>query len=351
LSELASQVSDAVGLKSSIGYFACKGRYNPHGHGSLMDLGLSLGEGTDVHKILASLPVRQFNETEVLRVKLAESFPRWRFMLREGFSLALYGFGSKRRLLEDFVTTTLTDGGLVIANGFLPKASAKDIIASCASSLLKRSNALGKSNSPAALLASMQALPAEPPVYVVVHNIDGPNLRDTQSQDMLSQLAQCSAVRLVASMDHVDAPLLWDKRTAARFNWLWQDATTYAPYVAEVTHLPSMLLGRKVERTAKGANMVLRSLTYKAREVFRQLAVNQDNPETRDQGIPLAKWFQLCRERFLVTSELQLRTHLTEFKDHELVRTRRSAEGQDLYFIPIDKQTLDAILCDMNSDQ
>lgn len=46
-----------------------------------------------------------------------------------------------------------------------------------------------------------------------------------------------------------------------------------------------MLLGRKDERTAKGAVMVLRSLTFKAREVFRQLADNQDSDDNKEQGL------------------------------------------------------------------
>ena len=46
-------------------------------------------------------------------------------------------------------------------------------------------------------------------------------------------------------MDHVNAPLLWDRRTAARFNWAYFDATTYAPYHAEAQEMPSLLIGRR----------------------------------------------------------------------------------------------------------
>lgn len=44
-------------------------------------------------------------------------------------------------------------------------------------------------------------------VCLVVHNIDGPALRDTESQQCLGRVAACSAVRLIASVDHVNAPL------------------------------------------------------------------------------------------------------------------------------------------------
>ena len=35
---------------------------------------------------------------------------------------------------------------------------------------------------------------------------------------------------------------------AARFNWLYHDTATYAPYTAETAHVPSLLLGRKCGR-------------------------------------------------------------------------------------------------------
>lgn len=44
-------------------------------------------------------------------------------------------------------------------------------------------------------------------ICVVVHNIDGPALRDPESQQTLARLSSCSHIRLVASIDHVNAPL------------------------------------------------------------------------------------------------------------------------------------------------
>lgn len=44
-------------------------------------------------------------------------------------------------------------------------------------------------------------------VCIVIHNIDGPALRDPESQQYLARIACCSHVRMVASIDHVNAPL------------------------------------------------------------------------------------------------------------------------------------------------
>lgn len=44
-------------------------------------------------------------------------------------------------------------------------------------------------------------------VCLVLNNIDGPGLRDSESQQYLARLAACSHVLMVASVDHVNAPL------------------------------------------------------------------------------------------------------------------------------------------------
>lgn len=44
-------------------------------------------------------------------------------------------------------------------------------------------------------------------ICILVHNIDGPGLRDSETQHYLARLAACSHIRVVASIDHVNAPL------------------------------------------------------------------------------------------------------------------------------------------------
>lgn len=39
-------------------------------------------------------------------------------------------------------------------------------------------------------------------------------------------------------------------------------------------------------------------------------------------GMTVHELFKACRERFLVTNELALRSHLNEFRDHQLVNAR-----------------------------
>jgi origin recognition complex subunit 2 len=44
-------------------------------------------------------------------------------------------------------------------------------------------------------------------VCLLIHNIDGPALRDAESQQCLAQVSCCPQIHIVASVDHVNAPL------------------------------------------------------------------------------------------------------------------------------------------------
>lgn len=44
-------------------------------------------------------------------------------------------------------------------------------------------------------------------IYVIIHNIDGPGLRDDDVQQTLASLASSKHVRLVASIDNINAPI------------------------------------------------------------------------------------------------------------------------------------------------
>ena len=185
-------------------------------------------------------------------------------------------------------------------------------------------------------------------LYVVLHNIDGASLRSPEAQAVLGELASMPRVHLVCSVDHVNAPLLWSKREAARFNFAWQEATTFAPYALETSFLPQLLASKGEERHVRGAANVLRSLTSNARDIFRLLAEFQmANPEER--GMSFHAFYTECRARFLATSEVTLRSHLTEFVDHELTRTRKSQDGEDLVHVPFAPDVLAQLLKEIDA--
>lgn len=118
-------------------------------------------------------------------------------------------------------------------------------------------------------------------------------------------------------------------------------------------------------QTTKTALVVLQSLTPNAQSVFKilaehQLANEKEGESNRNtlvvsdsplfshlllfSGMPNSALYTKCRERFLVSNQVTLNSHLTEFKDHELVKARRHSDGQDCFYIPLPSEALSKLL-------
>lgn len=127
-------------------------------------------------------------------------------------------------------------------------------------------------------------------------------------------------------------------------------------------------------QSVKTASIVLQSLTPNAQSVFKVLAEYQlSHPDEEGKsyiyfqhvsfflllllflyikvslhysftGMPINNLYTICRERFLVSSQVTLNSHLTEFKDHELVKTRRHSDGQDCLYIPLTRDALEKVV-------
>jgi origin recognition complex subunit 2 len=67
-------------------------------------------------------------------------------------------------------------------------------------------------------------------------------------------------------------------------------------------------------------------------------------------GISYEHLFRLCRERFLASSNAALQQHLTEFKDHDLLKTKKGHDGVSLLYIPVAPSELQQ-LCNSLKEQ
>lgn len=132
-----------------------------------------------------------------------------------------------------------------------------------------------------------------------------------------------------------------------QFNWLWHHVPTFAPYKAEGVFFPLVLAQGSTSQTAKTAAIVLQSLTPNAQNVFKILAEYQLSHPDED-GMPTDDLYSASRERFFVSSQVTLNSHLTEFKDHELVKTKRNSDGQECLNIPLSSDAIRQLLLDLN---
>ncbi|KAI8513691.1 Origin recognition complex subunit 2 [Branchiostoma belcheri] len=254
-----------------------------------------------------------------------------------GFNLLLYGLGSKRVLIDQFRTTVLRDTVQMVVNGYFPSITVKHILNSITEEVLEHTGSFRSVQDQLTFIRDTFEETGEE-LFLFIHNIDGPMLRGEKVQSVLCQLAQVGGVRIIATIDHINAPLIWDQNKASRFNWLWYDVTSYEPYVEETSYENSLMVQQSGVLALSSLVHVLRSLTPNARGIFHLLAEYQleHKDDSSYIGMSFHDLYQRCREKFLVHSHLTLRAQLTEFKDHKLIRTKKGSDGVENLLIPLD---------------
>ncbi|KAL1770632.1 origin recognition complex subunit 2 [Sigmodon hispidus] len=281
-------------------------------------------------------------EIEQLNQEHEKLFHKWMLQLHLGFNIVLYGLGSKRDLLEKFRTTMLQDSIHVVINGFFPGISVKSILNSITEDVLNHMGTFQSVLDQRDWIINKFKEDSSLEVFLLIHNLDSQMLRGDNSQQILGQLSSLDNVYLIASIDHLNAPLMWDHAKQSLYNWLWYETTTYSPYLEETSYENSLLVKQSASLPLSSLIHVLRSLTPNARGIFRLLMKfqldNQDSPSYI--GISFQDFYQQCREAFLVNSDLTLRAQLTEFRDHRLIKTKKGTDGVEYLLIPVDNGTL-----------
>nr|CAD7454616.1 unnamed protein product [Timema tahoe] len=261
---------------------------------------------------------------------------------REGFSVILYGVGSKRILLQRFQDECLQDKPVLMVNGFFPSLTIKEMLDCITDDILELENCPVNVHECIDRIESEFRSDPQLELYFIVHNIDGPTLHTHKNQEILSRLARVDNIHLVASVDHINAPLIWDQKKLSRFNFLWWDITSLLPYTSETSFETSMLVQHSGAVALASLRNVFQSLTSNARQIFLIVAKYQLNNKSNSSytDLPFRDLYWQCRESLLVSSDLALRAQLTEFLDHHLVKYRRSIDGSELLNIPVDHATL-----------
>ncbi|KAG7273484.1 hypothetical protein CRUP_015860 [Coryphaenoides rupestris] len=231
------------------------------------------------------------------------------------------------RTLQRLHTPKLDRELHLVVNGFFPSITLKSILNAVTSEALDHQGTFRNPSDQIEFITRALRDSPDLHIYLLVHNIDGPMLRGEKTQSALGHLASLPNMHLVASIDHINAPLVWDQCKQSQFNWLWWECVTFQRYVEETSYENSLL----VQQTGALALGIFKLL------VEFQLE-NRDNPSYT--GLSFQDFYQRCREAFLVNSDLTLRTQLTEFRDHKLIRTRKGADGVEYLLVAVDTSTL-----------
>ncbi|CAN8067731.1 unnamed protein product [Agarophyton chilense] len=296
-------------------------------------------------------PLKREQESQL--DKLRKSFPQYLYILEAAHSLLFYGYGSKKTLLDEFAQYLTTSHAVMVVNAFNPTLSLRSILAQIAKDFLNLYNFPKRTLSD--YTDAIRAGIKNHRVGVVIHNIDGPPLRSSESQNVLATLSSIPGISVVASVDHVNAPLLWDGSMYSKFEWAWIKADTFAPYTAETVYSSKPLLRGGKERRVEGAVALLKSLSKRARQVFEVLAQRQLNIDrgvsTRDSVISRTTFnqlFEITKEKFLASDPTSLSIILTELHTHDLLQRKRGVDAAEQLWIPLQKSQLEAIIAEVN---
>jgi origin recognition complex subunit 2 len=339
---------------------------------------------------------RHAPEMEFLWGLHSRAYDQWILELEEGFNICLYGYGSKRTITEKFTHRlyfhlleqepykgTKNKPKIVVINGYSSGITIKDVLTTIASTVVptnvKMPNQLASLLD--ALLEYLTSHPPANPIPVILNSIDSLYLRKSPTPSMLARLAAHPAINLVCTADTPNFPLLWDVGLKTQYKFLFHDATTFAPYEAEIDVVESVneLLGRSGRRVAgrDGVGFVLRSLPENARSLFRMLveeqlalslteAGDEDEPQIASkskkatqpkavvlepsQGVEYRVLYHKAVHAFVCTSEVGFRTLLKEFHDHQMIESHKDGMGTERLWVPFRQEELEGLAEDLAGD-
>lgn len=217
------------------------------------------------------------------------NFKRWMLEISQGYNIILFGSGSKQQLLHLFCEKHLADKPVIVVNGFFPSLTVKDILQAIKVQLLEITATSRNDHETVDLIASTLDKIPDGHVFLVINNIDGVMLRKTKDQHIISRLAKINNLHLIASVDHINAPLMWDQTCMDNFNFVWYDCTTLLPYKNETAFENSVFFQNSGELDLAAMNNVFRSLTTNARGIYMILVNNQivNHKDSNYQGRPI----------------------------------------------------------------
>lgn len=168
--------------------------------------------------------------------EIVDKFPKWRYELQQGFNIILYGWGSKRQVVNSFAEEAREHGDVVLVNGYDDMVGMADLLTALEGVVrrneeedggeevlddpAKKGKARANKLSPLEsrvhrLLPSLSSRTARP-IFLVIHSLDRtPALRNPKSISLLALLAHQPRLRFVASIDHLRASLLFPHSLAA----------------------------------------------------------------------------------------------------------------------------------------
>ncbi|TID31076.1 hypothetical protein CANINC_000320 [Pichia inconspicua] len=298
-------------------------------------------------------------------------FSQWLFELNESFNLLFYGVGSKRELLteflRDFVLPYDSKAKCIVINGYNTEFTLRVLLREIWRICFRKSMPTARELREACNIIHLEFMKARnknKKLYILMNNIDGQSMRNTDLQSMLSEIARIEQISIICSIDNLVTPVLWDASVLSNYNFVWHNVSTFKSYTTEVSFLDPLKIGKTDELVgSRGAKYVLNSLTGNAKSLYKNLILQQleqidimlgDDPKMiENRGnmkgslkccIALRDFYELCVGEFIISNDISFRTILGEFVEHKMCTLTRDTSGMEVLYIAFSVDELEKLL-------
>lgn len=215
------------------------------------------------------------NEKDNLYVKQQkEMHQNMKHYLNCGFNILLYGVGSKRNFLNNFVQQYLYVEPKVYVNGFHSAITMKALTTHLLKFANKQRMRYADKNNTKSNMTFSDQLESVKRIFgdvnfqeqgfkrytVVIHSMDVGALKSSDWQVSMSELADIKGISLIVSLDHIKAGIMWSEQMVDRFNFMSLEVNTFEDFDCELEY-QSPLFSFKNDNQEVGLKFVLQSLT------------------------------------------------------------------------------------------
>ncbi|KAI5960084.1 ORC2 [Candida pseudojiufengensis] len=280
-------------------------------------------------------------------------YHQWCFELSQNFKIILFGVGSKISVLNDFAENYFGSWWtkiyknpippILVVNGYNPNLDIRAIVLQIASVLVGDKYPKHTVECIEYLIATMneRRMPeTEPKLLLIIHNIDGVNLRSKFTP--LSNLISIPEIWCCASIDHINSSLL-----TKNSNFIYHESTTYIPYQNELLFTNVLDIGNNSKINTKSSSIILNNLTENHNKLFKLLVKNQieilKNQNATTKGSPTNSLFindmyDEALNNLIVSNFNTFTTFMKEFSDHQML-----ISNKNLIYIPLNLSELEQI--------
>ena len=201
---------------------------------------------------------------------------------------------------------------------------------------------------------------AQSRLYILIESIDGESLRSPASTQVLSMLASCNSVSLIATADTLNTGLLWNTAQLSAFRWSYVHTPTFDSHdvqdsffgssselkMTEGTELQSSDMN---ESDKTSLHHIIENLTSRHIDLLKLLvkalnaAVTKSASDKPITSLSSETLFKAGEAQMLVKTKSGLSLLLTELIDHAILAVGPDGNGVERVRLipPID------VLCDI----